>query len=107
GGTQPLESRAGEPRARRYELPLPRAQVKSAVLLAGLYAGGQTEVVEPLPTRDHTEIALEQMGAEIGRHGQTIAVRGPARLEGRKLYVPGDISSAAFFIAAAVVVPEA
>src|SRR2546422_2420162 len=87
-------------------MPLPSAQVKSAVLLAGLYAEGQTEVVEPLPTRDHTEIALEQMGADIGRHGLTIAVRGPARLLGRKLYVPGDISSAAFFIAAALVVPE-
>src|SRR5438876_2869504 len=106
GGLPPLEIEGGELRALRYELPVPSAQVKSAVLLAGLYAGGQTEVVEPLPTRDHTEIALEQMGAEIGRHGQTIAVRGPARLEGRKLYVPGDISSAAFFIAAALVVPE-
>src|SRR5439155_26157130 len=76
------------------------------VLLAGLYAEGQTEVIETIPTRDHKEIALEQMGAEIGRHSQTIAVRGPARLLGRKLYVPGDISAAAFFIAAALLVPE-
>src|SRR5213080_3801810 len=106
GGLPPLEIEGGQLKPIHYELPLASAQVKSAVLLAGLYAEGQTEVVEPLPTRDHTEIALEQMGAEIGRHGQTIAVRGPARLEGRKLYVPGDISSAAFFIAAALVVPE-
>jgi len=106
GGLPPLEIEGGELRPLRYELPVPSAQVKSAVLLAGLYAEGQTEVVEPLPTRDHTEIALEQMGADIGRHGHVIAVRGPARLLGRKLYVPGDISSAAFFIAAALVVPE-
>ena len=106
GGLPPLEIEGGELRALRYELPVPSAQVKSAVLMAGLYAEGQTEVVEPLPTRDHTEIALEQMGADIGRHGQTIAVRGPARLLGQKLYVPGDISAAAFFIAAALVVPE-
>src|SRR5437667_687992 len=106
GGLPPLEIEGGELRALRYELPVPSAQVKSAVLMAGLYAEGQTEVVEPLPTRDHTEIALEQMGADIGRHGQTIAVRGPARLEAKKLYVPGDISSAAFFIVAGLLVPD-
>ena len=82
------------------------AQVKSAILLAGLFAEGETEVVEKLPTRDHTEIALELMGADIGRHQRTIAVRGRARLEGKKLYVPGDISSAAFFIVAGLMVPN-
>src|SRR5438046_7805149 len=102
GGLPPLEIEGGELRPVRYELPVPSAQVKSAVLLAGLYAEGQTEVVEPLPTGDHTEIALEQMGADIGRHGQTIAVRGPARLLGQKLYVPGVISAAAFFFELAV-----
>src|ERR1019366_7924384 len=74
--------------------------------LAGLFADGETQVVEEIPTRDHTEIALELMGADIGRHQQTIAVRGGGRLEGRKLYVPGDISSAAFFVVAGLIVPN-
>jgi 3-phosphoshikimate 1-carboxyvinyltransferase len=106
GGLPPLEIEGGTLRPIRYELPVASAQVKSAVLLAGLFAEGETEVVEPAATRDHTEIALEQMGAEIGRHRNTIAVRGPAKLEGKKLYVPGDISSAAFFIAAGLLAPE-
>lgn len=106
GGLPPLEIEGGTLKPIRYELPVPSAQVKSAVLLAGLFAEGETEVIEPVATRDHTEIALEQMGADISRHGRTIAVRGYARLEGRKLYVPGDISSAAFFLVAALLVPE-
>jgi 3-phosphoshikimate 1-carboxyvinyltransferase len=106
GGRPPLEIQGGPLSPVRYELPVASAQVKSAVLLAGLFAKGETEVVEPAATRDHTEIALEQMGAEIGRHHRTIAVRGPAKLEGKKLYVPGDISSAAFFIVAGLLVPE-
>jgi 3-phosphoshikimate 1-carboxyvinyltransferase len=105
GGLPPLEIEGGTLKPIRYELPVPSAQVKSAVLLAGLFAEGETEVIEPVATRDHTEIALEQMGADISRHGRTIAVRGYARLEGKKLYVPGDISSAAFFLAAALLVP--
>ena len=82
------------------------AQVKTAVLFAGLFAEGVTEVVEPAPTRDHTEIALEQMGAEIGRHAHTIRLEGRPRLQGLKVFVPGDISSAAFFLAAGLLVPE-
>jgi 3-phosphoshikimate 1-carboxyvinyltransferase len=105
GGLPPLEIEGGTLKPICYELPVPSAQVKSAVLLAGLFAEGGTEVIEPVATRDHTEIALEQMGADISRHGRTIAVRGYARLEGRKLYVPGDISSAAFFLVAALLVP--
>jgi len=106
GGLPPLAIEGGTLKPIRYELPVPSAQVKSAILLAGLFAEGKTEVVEKVPTRDHTEIALEQMGAAIGRHQQTIAVQGRARLEGKKLYVPGDISSAAFFIAAGLLVPD-
>ncbi len=106
GGLPPLEIEGGQLKPIRYELPVASAQVKSAVLLAGLYAEGETEVVEPAPTRDHTEIALEQMGADIGRHARTVAVRGPARLEGRKFYVPGDISSAGFFLVAGLLLPE-
>ncbi len=107
GSLPPLEIEGSTLKPIHYELPVPSAQVKSAVLLAGLFAEGETEVVEPLRTRDHTEIALEQMGAEIGRHGKTIAVRGRAHLEGRKLYVPGDLSAAAFFLAAGLLVPDA
>jgi 3-phosphoshikimate 1-carboxyvinyltransferase len=106
GGLPPLEIEGGTLKPIHYELPVASAQVKSAVLLAGLFAEGETEVVESVPTRDHTEIALEQMGAEIGRHGRTIAVRGRAKMEGKKLYVPGDISSAAFFMVAGLLVPE-
>src|SRR5712692_3848489 len=106
GGLPPLGIDGGTLKPIRYDLPVASAQVKSAILLAGLFAEGETEVREPIRTRDHTEIALEQMGAEIGRHQRTIAVRGRARLEGKKLYVPGDISSAAFFLAAGLLVPE-
>ncbi len=81
------------------------AQVKTAVLFAGLFADGVTEVVEPHRTRDHSEIALEQMGAQIGRHQNTVSIQGKARLTGRKLYVPGDISSAAFLMVAGLLVP--
>jgi 3-phosphoshikimate 1-carboxyvinyltransferase len=106
GGRPPLEIEGGPLQPIRYQLPVASAQVKSAVLFAGLYAEGETEVVEPVSTRDHTEIALEQMGVEIGRHRQTISVRGPARLDGTTVHIPGDISSAAFFLAAALLVPE-
>jgi len=106
GGRPPLEIEGGHLAAIRYEMPVASAQVKSAILLAGLFADGETQVVEKIATRDHTEIALELMGADIGRHQQTIAVRGGGRLEGKKLYVPGDISSAAFFMAAGLIVPD-
>lgn len=106
GARPPLEIEGGALQPIRYELPVASAQVKSAVLFAGLYAEGETEVVEQIATRDHTETALEQMGVEIGRHRQTISVHGPARPEGKTVHIPGDISSAAFFLAAALLVPE-
>lgn len=105
GGLPPLIIEGGRLKPLRYELPVASAQVKTAVLFAGLFAEGVTEVVEPHPTRDHSEIALEQMGADVGRHGRTVSLRGRSHLAGRELYVPGDISSAAFFIAAALLVP--
>ncbi|MGH9400876.1 MAG: 3-phosphoshikimate 1-carboxyvinyltransferase, partial [Terriglobia bacterium] len=77
----------------------------TAVLFAGLFAHGVTSVHEPLATRDHTEIVLEQMGASITRNEGTISVTGPARLKGFSGAVPGDISSAAFFLAAALMIP--
>ena len=106
GGRPPLEFRDGPLRPLRYELLVPSAQVKSAVLLAGLLATGETQVIEPVPTRDHTEIALEQFGADIGRHRNTISLQGRPRLKPRQLCVPGDVSSAAFLTGAALLVPD-
>jgi 3-phosphoshikimate 1-carboxyvinyltransferase len=88
-----------------YQVPVPSAQVKSAILLAGLFAGGDTTVVESTPTRDHTEIMLDAMGAGLDRSDRTVTVHGGCRLEGIHVMVPGDFSSAAFFIVAALLVP--
>ena len=89
-----------------FEPDVPSAQVKSAVLLAGLHAEGVTSVLEPLPTRDHTERALHAFGAEIHRDGRRVVVDGGQRLAGRELTVPGDISSAAFWMVAAAARPD-
>jgi PAS domain-containing protein len=104
----PLEIRGGKLRAIHYEMPMASAQVKSAVLLAGLFADGETSLTEPARTRDHTEIALEEFGAPIERHARTIHIRanGEIKLTGRRVEVPGDLSSAVFFIAAASLFPE-
>jgi 3-phosphoshikimate 1-carboxyvinyltransferase len=85
-----------------YALPVASAQVKSAVLLAGLHATGETTVHEPAPTRDHTERMLAQLGAEVRSGDGTTWVRGGAVLRGRSLAVPGDLSSAAFMLLAGV-----
>jgi 3-phosphoshikimate 1-carboxyvinyltransferase len=90
-----------------YSLPMASAQVKSAVLLAGLFAEGDTVVREPVRTRDHTEIALEALGAEIESIDRVITLRGGAHLTGRELTVPGDLSSACFFLVAALLMKEA
>jgi 3-phosphoshikimate 1-carboxyvinyltransferase len=104
----PLEIRGGKLRGIYYEMPMASAQVKSAVLLAGLFADGETSVTEPARTRDHTEIALEEFGVPLERHGRTIRIHanGERKLTGRKIEVPGDLSSAVFFIAAASLFPE-
>ena len=92
-----------------YRLPVASAQVKSAILLAGLHSAGLTRVLEPMPTRDHTERMLRYMGAEIGvedtTDGRLISLEGQQELSGRSISVPGDPSSAAFPIAAALMVP--
>ena len=90
-----------------YTLPMASAQVKSCVLLAGLFAKGETIVREPIRTRDHTEIALQEFGAEIEVHQRVIKLAQGARLTGRELVVPGDLSSATFFLVAALLMPEA
>ena len=104
----PLEIHGGKLRGIHYEMPMASAQVKSAVLLAGLFADGETSLTEPARTRDHTEIALEEFGAPIERHARTIHIRanGEIKLIGRRVEVPGDLSSAVFFIAAASLFPE-
>jgi 3-phosphoshikimate 1-carboxyvinyltransferase len=90
-----------------YDLPVPSAQVKSCVLLAGLHAEGETIVRERTITRDHTEIALRELGADVITEPRCVRVRRGSPLSGRKLFVPGDISSAAFFIVAALIAREA
>jgi len=90
-----------------YTLPVASAQVKSCVLLAGLFAEGDTIVREPVRTRDHTEIALQHFGAEVEIERRVITLRGGAKLKGLELGVPGDLSSAAFFLVAALLMPEA
>ena len=104
----PLEIHGRRLRPIEYTLPVASAQVKSAVLLAGLFAEGTTSVTEPVRTRDHSELALAEFGARLEREGRTIRVHGVARngagrLEARTVVVPGDLSSAVFFLAAACV----
>ena len=105
GGHLPIEIEARPLRSITYELPVASAQVKSAILLAGLYAKGETTVVEPAPTRDHTELMLEAAGASITRREKTVTVQPAERLELGEIEVPGDFSSAAPFIVAATLVP--
>ncbi|MDQ2949592.1 MAG: 3-phosphoshikimate 1-carboxyvinyltransferase [Acidobacteriota bacterium] len=89
-----------------YELPMASAQVKTCVLLAGLYASGKTTVHEPMRTRDHTELALREFGVDVEVNRRVISVTGPAHLKAAELTVPGDLSSAAFFLVAALIVSE-
>lgn len=103
----PLTIYGGPLRAIEFESPVASAQVKSCVLLAGLFADGETVVREPVRTRDHTEIALAELGADISMEGRTIRIQGGSQLTAKPLFVPGDISSAAFFIVAALIAGEA
>ncbi len=89
-----------------YPLPVASAQVKSCVLFAGLYAGGVTTVREPIVTRDHSELALQDFGAEVTSIKGVISIQGRPRLMARELAVPGDLSSAAFFLVAGTLVPN-
>jgi 3-phosphoshikimate 1-carboxyvinyltransferase len=108
----PLEIHGARLRAIDYKMPMASAQVKSAVLLAGLFAEGVTSVTEPARTRDHTELALEEFGVTVQKNGRTVSVHGLAgsngarKLQARSLDVPGDLSSAVFFIAAASLLAE-
>jgi 3-phosphoshikimate 1-carboxyvinyltransferase len=97
-GHAPLAIEGGELTPLTYALPVASAQVKSAILLAGLYAGGDTTVEEPLPTRDHTESLLAQAGVRVRRAPGAVTVSPPERLSLGELELPGDFSSAAPFL---------
>ncbi len=101
----PLEIHGAKLRPIQYDLPVPSAQVKTCVLFAGLFAEGETSVIEPVRSRDHTEIALREFGADLTAHRGRITLAGRPTLTGRELVVPSDLSSAAFFLAAALLVP--
>jgi 3-phosphoshikimate 1-carboxyvinyltransferase len=105
-GNAPLLIRKGRLRSHEHRLKIASAQVKSAILLAGLYADGPTVVHQPGPARDHTERMLAAMGAKIEMTGLTVTLHPPSTLSPLSLSVPGDISSAAFFLVAAVLVPN-
>ena len=105
GELPPLRIRGGRLKPLRYVLPVASAQVKSCILLAGLFADGPSSVREDVPTRDHTEIALQKFGGAIRRDGAWIEVTPNPRLTGLPLDVPGDLSSAAFFLVAAALIP--
>jgi 3-phosphoshikimate 1-carboxyvinyltransferase len=101
----PLKIKGSALQPIRYTLPVPSAQVKSAILLAGLFAEGETSVEEPVCTRDHTEVALQGFGADVRKVGRVVSVSGRPRLDARQIMVPGDLSSAVFFLAAALILP--
>jgi 3-phosphoshikimate 1-carboxyvinyltransferase len=106
GRFPPIEIRGGALRPMDYSLPVASAQVKTCILFAGLYAEGRTTVREPVATRDHTEVALREFGAEIDKQGGVVAIQGRPYLKAQQLWVPGDLSSAAFFLVAALIVPN-
>lgn len=105
GGRPPLRIHGTHLSAIKYKLPVASAQVKSAVLFAGLFAEGETQVEEPVRTRDHSELALRAFGAEINREALSVSIRGGQKLHAVEAQVPGDLSSAAFFLCAAALFP--
>ncbi len=105
-GCPPVRIRGGgRLRGIHYDMPVASAQVKSALLLAGLYAQGETAVTEPAPTRDHSERMLRAFGCPVQRVGNRISLQGGATLRAQRITVPADISSAAFFLVAASIQP--
>jgi len=106
GDVAPLEIRGGKLRAIDYALPVPSAQVKSAILLAGMFADGVTSVREAVRTRDHTELALREFGARVEVTKGALRIHSGPKLEARQLVVPGDLSAAVFLIAAALMLTK-
>lgn len=108
GGRPPLKIKGGVAlKAIHYAMPMASAQVKSCLILAGMYAQGETSVTEPAPTRDHTERMLNGFGYPVERAGATAKIKGGGTLKATKIDVPADISSAAFFMVAAAITPGA
>ncbi|MGD1021474.1 MAG: 3-phosphoshikimate 1-carboxyvinyltransferase [Candidatus Sulfotelmatobacter sp.] len=105
-GRPPLRIRGCNLKAITYKMPVASAQVKTCLLFAGLLADGETRLEEPLRTRDHGEVALQAFGAHLERKGTDVSIRGGQRLRGIKARVPGDLSSAAFFLCAAALFPD-
>ncbi|MEX0805307.1 MAG: 3-phosphoshikimate 1-carboxyvinyltransferase [Candidatus Binatia bacterium] len=105
-GLAPLEINGAKLTGIEYHMPIASAQVKSAVLLAGLQAEGVTTVEEPQSSRDHTELMIKGFGAEVTVDGRRVSLDGGQKLYGRNVEIPGDISSAAFFLVAAAMVPD-
>ncbi len=106
GKYTPLSVRGGKLQSITYRLPVASAQVKSAILFAGLNADGTTRVIEPVATRDHTERMIQRFGGKISRQENEIQLEGGQKLSGTEIHVPGDISSAAFFLVAGCIVPN-
>ncbi len=106
GDLAPLAIQGGALQAVRYESPVASAQIKSCVLLAGLFAEGTTTINEPMKSRDHSERMLGYLGIPLQVEGCTVHVQGQQAFEGKPITVPGDISAAAFFLVAASIVPD-
>ncbi|MBU8879091.1 3-phosphoshikimate 1-carboxyvinyltransferase [Bacillus sp. FJAT-29790] len=106
GELTPLSIQGGNLVGIEYEMPVASAQVKSSILFAGLQATGTTTVIEPEKTRDHTERMIKQFGGDIEIDGRTVRIKGGQQLTGTHVQVPGDISSAAFFLVAGAIVPN-
>ncbi len=106
GNKLPLTIQGSKLHGISYRLPVASAQVKSAILLAGMYADGETEVIEPEPSRDHTERMMSYLGVPLEKVGASIKIRRVDVIEPGEIVVPADISSAAFFIVAALITPS-
>lgn len=106
GRFTPISTRGGKLKGIEYHSPVASAQVKSAILLAGLQADGTTSVTEPHKSRDHTERMLQKFGVKVVEDGNTVRIEGGQKLKGQHVYVPGDISSAAFFLVAGAITPN-
>ncbi len=104
-GRPPLRVNGAKLRGIEYKMPVASAQVKTCLLFAGLLAEGETRIEEPLRTRDHGEVALKAFGAQVESKGNEVRIRGGQRLRGIEARVPGDLSSAAFFLCAAALFP--
>ncbi len=105
-GRPPLRITGGDLKSIHYQMPVASAQVKTCLLFAGLLAEGESRIAEPMRTRDHGEVALRAFGANVERKGDEVRIRGGQRLKGIEARVPGDLSSAAFFLCAAALFPE-